>query len=146
MVFYSYPIHFQLKKAARYSKRFGDSIDFIVAMCCCWTRFSMKHVCLTKSAGLGKLFEIFTWFFKYYLSIEYFNSILNFIKIGVNLVILSVVPLFKGQDDEFGIIWLAIQKPLLFLDPLVCCIDFLFEDVLYHKLLSMKIWGKSMKF
>ena len=60
-------------------------------------------------------------------------------------VILSVVPLFKGQDDEFGIIWLAIQKPLLFLDALELWIDFLFGGVLYHKLLSIKIWAKSMK-
>ena len=61
-------------------------------------------------------------------------------------VILSVGPLSKGQDDEFGIIWLAIQKPLLFLDPLEFCIDFLFGSVLYHKLLSLNISVKSMKF
>ena len=61
-------------------------------------------------------------------------------------VILSVVPLSKGQDDEFGIIWLAIQKPLLFVDPLEFRIDFLFGDVLYHKLLSIRIWAKLIKF
>ena len=61
-------------------------------------------------------------------------------------VILSVVPLSKGQDDEFGIIWPAIQKPLPFLDPLESFIDFLVTALIHYQLISVKIWAKSIQF